>query len=123
MKKIFLYLIRFYRKYLSPLKGRPTCRFFPSCSSYAEQAITEWGAMRGGWMSLTRLLRCQPFCRGGYDPVGKNPENHPQMMTQRVPGFLSRRKENGSTLLCLYYAGRQRYTQPVRSLSEKQERS
>ena len=62
-----LALIAFYRRWLSPLKGRPTCRFLPSCSEYAQEAIVRYGARRGGWKSLWRLLRCQPFGRGGVD--------------------------------------------------------
>ena len=62
-------LIAFYRKFLSPLKGRPVCRFYPSCSSYAIKAIEDWGLIRGVGMTLWRLCRCQPFSRGGYDFV------------------------------------------------------
>ena len=69
MKRGFLFLIRFYQKYLSPRKGRPSCRYFPSCSRYAVTAIERYGAWKGGWMALWRLLRCNPFSRGGYDPV------------------------------------------------------
>jgi uncharacterized protein len=60
--------IRFYRKALSPLKP-PVCRFEPTCSAYALEAIERYGSLRGGWLALRRILRCQPFCRGGYDPV------------------------------------------------------
>jgi putative membrane protein insertion efficiency factor len=61
-------LIRVYRAVLSPLLG-PTCRFVPSCSAYAEEAIARYGAMRGTWMAIRRLLRCHPFHDGGWDPV------------------------------------------------------
>ena len=67
MRAVLLALVGFYRRWLSPLKGRPTCRFLPSCSEYAQQAIVKHGAWRGGWKSLWRLLRCQPLCRGGLD--------------------------------------------------------
>ena len=67
MRRALLVLVTFYRRWLSPLKGRPTCRFLPSCSAYAEEAITRYGAWRGGWKSLWRLLRCHPLCRGGLD--------------------------------------------------------
>jgi len=60
--------IRVYQKTLSPLLG-PTCRFYPSCSHYAYEAIQRYGAIRGGWMAIRRLSRCQPFNPGGYDPV------------------------------------------------------
>ena len=61
-------LIGTYQRYLSPLLGS-NCRFYPSCSSYAREAITRFGLMRGGWLTFRRLARCQPFSRGGYDPV------------------------------------------------------
>lgn len=60
--------IRFYRRYVSPLTP-PSCRFHPTCSAYGEEAVRRYGAARGGWLTLRRLLRCQPFCKGGYDPV------------------------------------------------------
>ncbi|MBE7024550.1 MAG: membrane protein insertion efficiency factor YidD [Ruminococcaceae bacterium] len=68
MKKILLFCIHGYRKYISPMK-KPTCRFYPSCSAYAAEAIERYGACRGGFMALRRLLRCHPFSPGGYDPV------------------------------------------------------
>lgn len=68
MKKVLLGLIRFYRKCISPYTP-PSCRFTPTCSQYAIEAITKYGALRGGWMSLKRILRCNPFCPGGNDPV------------------------------------------------------
>ena len=71
MKRAILWLIGCYRRYLSPLKRRPTCRFYPTCSQYAIDAITEWGVIRGLGLALWRLLRCQPFCRGGIDNVPK----------------------------------------------------
>lgn len=72
MKKLLLALIRFYRKYLSPLKCQPTCRFIPSCSAYAYEAIEKYGARKGTWLALKRLSKCHPFHRGEhdyYDPV------------------------------------------------------
>lgn len=60
--------IRFYQRALSPLKP-PSCRFQPTCSAYALEAVERYGAARGSWLALRRLLRCHPFCRGGYDPV------------------------------------------------------
>jgi len=60
--------IRFYRKGISPLKP-PVCRFYPSCSQYGLEAIERYGAARGSWLLLRRVLRCHPFSRGGFDPV------------------------------------------------------
>jgi putative membrane protein insertion efficiency factor len=60
--------IRFYRKGISPLKP-PACRFYPTCSAYGQEAIEKYGAVRGGWLLVKRLARCQPFCKGGFDPV------------------------------------------------------
>ena len=69
MKRILLALIRFYRKYISPCTP-PSCRFTPTCSAYAYEAINKYGALKGGWIALRRLLRCHPFYKGDfYDPV------------------------------------------------------
>ena len=69
MKKLFLSMIRFYRKHISPLTP-PSCRFTPTCSQYAYEAINKYGALKGGWLALKRLLRCHPFYKGDYyDPV------------------------------------------------------
>ena len=69
MKRIFLFLIRFYQRNISPCFPA-RCRFRPTCSAYAYEAITKYGAFRGGWLALRRLLRCHPFYKGNfYDPV------------------------------------------------------
>ncbi len=60
--------IRFYRRWISPWKA-PACRFVPSCSAYAEEAIARHGLLRGGYLAARRLLRCGPWHPGGYDPV------------------------------------------------------
>jgi putative membrane protein insertion efficiency factor len=68
MKKLLINLINFYRKHISP--GRPACcRFMPTCSQYALDAINKYGALKGTIMAVYRILRCNPFCKGGYDPV------------------------------------------------------
>ena len=61
--------VRLYRKYLSPLKPAGTCRFTPTCSRYFLDAVREWGVVIGTLMAVWRLLRCNPFSAGGYDPV------------------------------------------------------
>lgn len=61
-------LIRIYQRYISPFLG-PRCRFYPTCSTYAGEAIRRFGMVRGGWLALSRLLRCNPWCDGGVDPV------------------------------------------------------
>ena len=68
LKRVLLSMIGFYRKGISPLTP-PSCRFIPSCSAYAEEAIREYGALRGGWLAARRILRCHPFGGHGYDPV------------------------------------------------------
>ena len=71
MKKLLLAAIRFYRRSISPYRP-PCCRFTPTCSQYAMEAIEKYGALRGGWMALRRLSCCHPFYhgrRGIYDPV------------------------------------------------------
>jgi len=70
MKALFLWVILFYRRFIAPLK-MPCCRFYPTCSRYAYDAISEYGALRGGVMALWRILKCHPFHPGGYDPVPK----------------------------------------------------
>lgn len=68
ISKILIAAIRGYRKLISPLK-MPCCRFTPTCSEYAIEALQTYGAFKGTMLSLWRILRCNPFCRGGYDPV------------------------------------------------------
>jgi len=69
MKYLCIFLIRFYQKCMSPLKRRPCCRFVPTCSSYAIEAFSKRGFFVGGALTAYRILRCNPFCAGGYDPV------------------------------------------------------
>ncbi|MGB9879627.1 MAG: membrane protein insertion efficiency factor YidD [Anaerolineae bacterium] len=68
MKRVALALIKFYQKHISPALP-PSCRFVPSCSEYAYEAIDRYGLWRGGWMAVRRLSRCHPLNPGGYDPV------------------------------------------------------
>jgi putative membrane protein insertion efficiency factor len=68
MKRFFISVIRGYQNYISPLHG-PTCRFQPTCSQYAIEAIEKHGVFKGGAMAIWRILRCNPFGKGGYDPV------------------------------------------------------
>lgn len=69
MKKICIALIRFYQKNISPLKRHPTCRFEPTCSAYAIEAYQKRGFFAGTVLTIWRILRCNPFCKGGFDPV------------------------------------------------------
>ena len=68
IKKLVILLIKFYQKYISPLK-KPCCRFTPTCSMYALEALERYGALKGLYLSIKRILRCNPFSKGGYDPV------------------------------------------------------
>ena len=67
MKYIMIRMIRFYQKYLSPLKSTK-CPYYPTCSQYGLEAIQKYGAVKGGLLALWRILRCNPFSKGGYDP-------------------------------------------------------
>lgn len=69
VKRLVMALIRFYQRHLSKLKGKPCCRFYPTCSSYTLQAVERFGAVRGLWLGFWRILRCNPLFRGGIDPV------------------------------------------------------
>ena len=69
MKRVFLFLIRFYQKHISPCFPA-RCRYYPTCSAYAIEAIEKYGALKGGWLALKRILRCHPFSKHDhYDPV------------------------------------------------------
>ena len=68
MKKILIYLIKFYRRFISPLK-KPCCRFYPTCSEYFMQAVEKYGAFKGSRLGIKRILKCHPFNSGGYDPL------------------------------------------------------
>ena len=70
MKHILIALVKFYRKYISPLTP-PSCRYVPTCSQYALEALEKYGAVKGGWLAIKRICRCHPFHKGHdfYDPV------------------------------------------------------
>ncbi|MGE5430053.1 MAG: membrane protein insertion efficiency factor YidD [Syntrophomonadaceae bacterium] len=68
MRHLFVFLIRIYQKLISPLFP-PSCRFYPSCSEYSRQAFLKYGVLKGGIKSVWRILRCNPFNKGGYDPL------------------------------------------------------
>ena len=70
MKKILILLIRFYQKFISPMFPAK-CRFYPTCSQYTLEAIKEYGAMKGTYLGIKRILKCHPFHEGGYDPIPK----------------------------------------------------
>jgi uncharacterized protein len=72
VKKLLLFLLRGYKKHISPALP-PACRFQPTCSEYAMEAVSRYGALHGGWLAAKRLLRCNPFFHGGYDPVPELP--------------------------------------------------
>ena len=68
MRRLFVILIKFYQKLISPLFP-PSCRFYPSCSEYGIQAFTKYGTLKGGALTVWRILRCNPLNKGGYDPL------------------------------------------------------
>jgi putative membrane protein insertion efficiency factor len=80
-----LLLLRGYKWTISPMFP-PSCRYVPTCSEYAMEAVERFGALRGGWMAMTRLLRCHPFVRGGYDPVVKPAANQQRPTTEPTTG-------------------------------------
>lgn len=69
IKRFLIGGVKFYRRYLSGLKGNPCCRYYPTCSKYALEALEKYGARKGSWLAVKRILRCHPFAKGGYDPV------------------------------------------------------
>ena len=80
MKYVCAWLIRFYQKFLSPLKRNPTCRFTPTCSAYALEAFMKRGFFVGLWLTVRRIFRCNPFFAGGYDPV-------PEKKHKKIPKY------------------------------------
>ena len=68
MKKLLILVIKGYQKFISPM-FRPRCIYMPTCSQYMLEAVSKYGALKGGWMGIKRICRCHPFHEGGYDPV------------------------------------------------------
>jgi putative membrane protein insertion efficiency factor len=73
--RVVVRLIQLYRHMVSPLRPA-TCRFVPTCSQYAVDALTEYGLIRGGWLAMARLAKCGPWHRGGWDPIPERPNFH-----------------------------------------------
>lgn len=69
IKKVMIKMIRGYQKYFSPLKMHVHCIYTPTCSQYAIEALEKYGVVKGTWLAVKRILRCNPFAKGGYDPV------------------------------------------------------
>ena len=72
MKRVLIALVKFYRKYISPMR-QPCCRYIPTCSQYALEALEKYGAAKGSWLAFKRLMRCHPFHFGEYDPFDPVP--------------------------------------------------
>lgn len=80
LKKALIGIIRFYQIAISPLKP-PSCRFYPTCSHYGLEAVSRFGALKGGWLTFIRILKCQPFHPGGMDPVPEDWKSRKKVKT------------------------------------------
>ena len=87
LRHAYLFPVKLYRRYLSRLKSSPTCRFRPTCSEYAIDAVLEWGIIIGTVLAAVRIIRCNPFSRGGDDPVPSRKE-----FFRKVRGIFRRKK-------------------------------
>jgi len=85
MKKILIGLINFYKRHISPFLP-PSCRFYPSCSNYAIEALEVHGTIKGLFLTLWRILRCNPFCKGGYDPVPPKKDSKKPLRRYNING-------------------------------------
>ena len=84
MKTAALWILAMYKRWISPSLP-PSCRYVPTCSEYAMEAVERYGILRGGMMALARLLRCHPFARGGYDPVVSHSPVVPDAARETLP--------------------------------------
>ncbi|WP_186577355.1 membrane protein insertion efficiency factor YidD [Aquibacillus kalidii] len=75
MRRVFILIIKFYQKVISPIKP-PTCRFYPTCSHYGLEAFQRFGAIKGLYLTVKRILKCHPFHPGGFDPVPEKSHKH-----------------------------------------------
>lgn len=71
IKEFFIFIIDLYRKYISPVKSTK-CPYYPTCSTYGREAVQKFGALKGGFLAFFRIIRCNPFSKGGYDPLRDN---------------------------------------------------
>ncbi|MEZ5462513.1 MAG: membrane protein insertion efficiency factor YidD [Dokdonella sp.] len=85
VSRLILHLLAFYKRFVSPLLGS-RCRFHPSCSDYSRVAVARFGSLRGSWLTVNRLLRCQPLCAGGSDPVPMDFSWRPFLREKQEPG-------------------------------------
>lgn len=92
-----IFVVQLYRNTVSPLR-LPSCRFTPTCSQYAVDALTEYGLVRGGWLTVARLARCGPWHRGGWDPIPDRPHRETQC-GHRAQEFLDEKAEGEHRVL------------------------
>lgn len=87
LRSLMLLVVRFYRRGISPFTPA-SCRYTPTCSAYAEEALERFGALRGGWLALRRIFRCHPWGGFGYDPVPPGPSGEPHLPDSRPENTL-----------------------------------